>query len=414
MICWFPRNSLPNNTVQRNAATPSGNPQRAFAYSGSMEHIGIGLVGYGGIGKIHTLCYKELGMLYPGQLPPIDLAAVCTTRPETAQRAAQEGGYRTWFTDAAALIHQDEVRIVDCSLPNFAHKAVLLEAIAAGKHIYCEKPLALNGAEAREIVKAAAKAGVQVGMTFNYRFVPALLRAHELIREGALGTIYRFQAEYLHTGYQDPNRPLSWRLDKEKSGGGALADLGAHAIDLMRYLLGEFEAVQAMTHTYVTERPLTRGAEATGRVTVDDAAWLQVRLKNGAIGTIEASRFSTGVLDELRFEICGEKGALRFNLMDGNWLYWFDASRKGGDFGGEQGWVRLDTVQHYPGASIPSSRAILGWPRTHAENQYRFLKAIVEGNTPQPHIIDGLRTQLVLDAAYTAAEHGGWVHVEQE
>ena len=379
-----------------------------------MEKIGIGLIGYGAIGKIHTLCYKDLEMYYPGQLPAIDLAAVCTSKPETAQRAAKEGGYRTWFTDASALIHQDDVMIVDCSLPNFAHKTVLLESIAAGKHVYCEKPLALNGAEAREIAQAAAEAQVQVGMTFNYRFVPALLRAHELIQEGALGEIYRFQAEYLHTGYESPERPMSWRLDKNKSGGGALADLGAHAIDLMRYLLGEFDAVQAMTHTYITERPLAPGAQEKGPVTVDDAAWLHVRLENGAIGTIEASRFSTGVLDELRFEICGEKGALRFNLMDANYLYWFDVSRKGGVFGGEQGWIRLDTIQHYPGASIPSPRAILGWSRTHAENQYRFLKAIVEGNTPQPNIIDGLRTQFVLDAAYTSAEHGGWVDVEQE
>ena len=371
-------------------------------------------MGYGSIGKIHTLCYKELDMLYPGQLPPIDLAAICTSRPETAQRAAQEGGYRTWCTDPSELIHQDDVTIVDCSLPNFAHKSVILEAIAAGKHVYCEKPLAMNGAEAREIVKAATDAGVQVGMTFNYRFVPALLRAYELIQEGALGGIYRFQAEYLHTGYQNPERPLSWRLDKSKSGGGALVDLGAHAIDLIRHLLGEFEALQAFTKTYVPERPVASGAQEKGAVTVDDAAWLQVKLQNGAIGTIEASRFSTGVLDELRFEICGEKGALRFNLMDANCLYWFDASRKGGAFGGDQGWIRLDTIQHYPGASIPPPRSILGWTRTHAENQYTFLKAILEGKAPQPNIIDGLRTQLILDAAYASAEQGDWVKVEQE
>ena len=379
-----------------------------------MENIGIGLIGYGGIGKIHTLCYKDIGMFYPGQLPAINLAAVCTSHPATAERAAKEGGYRTWFTDISALIHADDVTVVDCSLPNFAHKSVLLEAIAAGKHVYCEKPLAMNGAEAREIAKAAADAGVQIGMTFNYRFVPALLRAHELIQEGALGEIYRFQAEYLHTGYENPERPLSWRLDKAKSGGGAMADLGAHAIDLMRWLLGEFQRVQATTHTYIKERPVAKGAQEKGAVTVDDAAWIQVKLANGGIGTIEASRFSTGVLDELRFEICGEKGALRFNLMDGNWLYWYDASRKGGAYGGEQGWVRLDTVNHYPGASIPAPRTILGWPRTHAENQYQFLKAVVEGSTPQPNILDGLRTQFILDAAYASAERGGWVDVELE
>jgi len=377
-----------------------------------MDKIGIGLIGYGGIGKIHTLCYKELNMLYPRQLPAIDLAAVCTSKPETAQRAAQDGGYRKWYTDVAELVGQDDVTVVDCSYPNFAHKSVILEAIAARKPVYCEKPLALTGTEANEIARAAAQAGVQVGMTFNYRFVPALLRAYELIQEGALGTIYRFQAEYLHTGYQDPERPLSWRMQKEKSGGGALADLGAHVIDLIRHLLGEFEAVHAVTQTYIPMRPLARGAQEKGAVTVDDAAWLQVKLQNGAIGTIEASRFATGALDDLKLEICGEKGALRFHLMDANWLYWFDASRKAGDFGGDRGWVRLETVQAYPRASVPPGRAILGWSRTHAENQYRFLKAIVEGNTPRPNVIDGLRTQLVLDAAYASSENGEWVKVE--
>jgi predicted dehydrogenase len=379
-----------------------------------MNKIGIGLVGYGGIGKIHTLCYKELDMLYPKHLPMIDLAAVCTSKPETAQNAARDGGYRKWFTDVSELVKQNDVTVVDCSLPNFAHKAVVLEAIAAGKHVYCEKPLALNGAEAREIARAAAESGVQIGITFNYRFIPALMRASQLIQEGALGEIYRFRAEYLHTGYQDPERPLSWRMDQEKSGGGALVDLGSHLIDLIRHFLGEFESVRALTRTYIVERPVKRGTQEKGLVTVDDAVWLQIKLKSGAMGTLEASRFATGALDDLRIEICGEKGALRFDLMDANWLYWFDASRKGGPLGGDRGWVRLETVQHYPGASIPTPRSIVGWTRPHAETQYTFLKAVTEGKTPQPNIIDGLRTQLVLDAAYASAESGDWVRVDQE
>ena len=379
-----------------------------------MEKIGIGLLGYGGIGKVHTLGYKELAMFYPNQLPAIDLAAVCTSKPETAEKAVKDGGFRKGFSDVSALLNHEDVHVVDCSLPNYAHKSVLLEAIAAGKHVYCEKPLAVNGAEAREIAKAAAKADVRIGMTFNYRFVPALMRAHALIQEGAIGDVYRFRAEYFHTGYEDPERPLSWRMEKEQSGGGALVDMGSHIIDLMRYLLGEFEAIQAVTRTYITERPVKRGALEKGPVTVDDAAWLQIKLKTGALGTLETSRFATGALDDLRVEICGEKGALRFDLMDGNWLYWFDASRKGGMFGGDRGWLRLETGQHYPGASIPTPRSILGWTRPHAENQYRFLKAIVAGETPQPNVIDGLRTQLILDAAYISAERGEWVNIEQE
>ena len=136
-----------------------------------------------------------------------------------------------------------------------------------------------------------------------------------------------------------------------------------HVIDLIRHLSGEFEAVQAFTKTYITERPVKRGASEKGPVTVDDAAWLQIKLKNGAMGMLETSRFATGALDDLRIEICGEKGALRFDLMDGNWLYWFDASRKAGMFGGDRGWVRLETGQHFPGASIPTPPAGRIWPR---------------------------------------------------
>lgn len=291
-----------------------------------MQTIGIGLVGYGGIGKIHTLCYKDVNMFYPGQLPNIDLVAVCTSKRETAQRAAAEGGYRMWCTN-------------------------------------------------------------------NYRFIPALLRAHELAQAGVLGEIYRFRTEYLHTGYQDPQRPLSWRMNKTKSGGGALADLGVHLIDLIRHLLGEIDSIQAITHTYIPERPIAAGAQTKAPVTVDDAAWVQMKLQNGALGTLEVSRFATGAMDDVRLEICGSKGALRFYLMEPNWLWWFDAARQGGAYGGERGWVCLETGQQYPGASIPPARAVLGWTRPHAEDQYQFLKALVTGHTPQPNVLDGLRAQ---------------------
>jgi predicted dehydrogenase len=377
-----------------------------------MNKIGIGLVGYGMIGRVHTLAYRELPLFYPGQLPPLHLAAVCTSRPETAQAAAQEAGFDAWLTDVSALVQRDDVDVVDCSVPNYLHRSTVLAAVAAGKHVYCEKPLAMNGAEAREMLDAVQKAGVQVGMTFNYRFVPAMLRARQLLQEGALGDIYTFRAEYLHTGYQDPQRPMSWKLHQEQAGGGALVDLGSHVIDLMRHLLGEFESVRAALHTFVQERPAQRGSSQKEPVAVDDVAWVQARMKNGAMGTIEVSRFATGTLDDLRLEIHGQRGALRFNLMDPSWLYWYDATRAGGPLGGQRGWVRLETVQHYPGAVLPPPRTTLSWTRPHAENQYAFLRALAEGRSPQPDIQDGLRTQLVLDAAYTSAQTGNWTQVQ--
>jgi predicted dehydrogenase len=370
------------------------------------------MIGYGMIGRVHCLGYKDLPLLYPGQLPEVRLAAVCTSRSETARAAAQEAGFAAWTDSLDALLAQQGVDVVDCAAPNYLHREIILKAIAAGKHVYCEKPLALDGAQAREIALAAGQAGVRLGMTFNYRFIPAIQRAAELVRDGSLGEVYTFRADYLHTGYQDPGRPLGWRMRKEQSGGGALVDMGAHLIDLVRTLLGEFESVHSRMVTFVKERPLKAGAAEKGPVTVDDAAWLQVRLAGGAEGTIHASRFATGTVDDLLIEIYGRLGALRFHLMDPNWLYWYDARRPDGPRGGERGWTRLETVQRYPGAASPPGRSPLGWARTHAENQAAFLRALANGEPFTPDVTDGLRTQLVLDAAYASAEAGGWVKVE--
>jgi predicted dehydrogenase len=379
-----------------------------------MEKIGIGLLGYGAIGKIHTCCYLQLPLLYPGKLPKIVLEGVCTSSPETADRAAGAGGFRRGFSDLGELLQQEEVDVVDCCLPNFLHKEALIRAFEAGKHAYCEKPLAVNAEEARQIAAAAARHGVQVGMTFNFRFLPALMRAKQLIDEGRLGKVYSFRAEYLHTGYQDPNRPMSWRMRKNQSGGGALVDLGSHVIDLMRHLLGEFAAVRGTVQTYIDQRPVTKNSKETETVTVDDAAWFEVRTRDGGIGTIEVSRFATGALDDLNVTIYGEKAAVMFRLMDANWLYFYDAARPGGAMGGERGWTRLETVQHYPGATIPPPRSILGWTRTHAENQYSFLQAVSQGRASHPGVLDGLRCQLIMDAVYRSAETGSWVEVALE
>ena len=373
------------------------------------DPIGIGLVGFGAVGRIHTLCYREIPHIYPENLPEIKLVAVCTSRSETAERAASLGGFEFGTSDLSAMLEREDVTVVDCSAPNFLHEGIVLQALKAGKHVYCEKPLALNVGEAGRMCEAAEKTGVRTGMTYNFRFIPALMRAKRMIDDGDLGEIYSFQAEYLHTGYQDPGKPMSWKLRQETAGGGSLIDLGSHLIDLVRHLLGEFRSIRAVTRTYIPKRPTAPGADQQEDVTVDDEAWLHAELVSGAFGSIVTSRFATGTLDDLNLEIYGRKGALSFRLMDANWLYWFDAAQPGGDLGGLQGWTRIETVQHYPGAAIPTPRSIIGWHRTHAENQYRFLKSLQEGTAPDPSFIDGLKAQVVLEAAYSSAQSGNWV-----
>jgi predicted dehydrogenase len=370
--------------------------------------VGIGLIGYGGIGKLHTLAYGDIPLYYPGVLPPFELKAVCTSKEETARKAAEEGGFPDWYTDIEKMCGRDDIQVVDINVPNFAHVEAVEIAATAGKHMYCEKPLARNLEEARRIKQAVENSGVLFGMTFNYRFSPAVLKARRMMEQGRLGEIYHFRANYLHTGYQNPDRPMSWRTDKGKSGGGALFDLGSHVIDLVRFLLGDVAQLRSYTRTFMKKRYVSKGESRTEPVDVDDAAWLQVELTSGAVGTIEVSRFATGTLDDLSIEIHGEKGALKYSLMDPLFLSWFDENDAKGEYGGERGWKKLQTLQNYPGAVIPPPRTIMGWSRLHAENQYQFLRAVAEKRQPDPGLEDGLKVQAVLETAYHAAREGGW------
>lgn len=368
-----------------------------------MKKIGIGLLGYGSIAKVHTLCYKELELLYPGKLPELCLCAVSASSPESSERARKEGGFEDACNSIDALVRHPGVDVVDCSLPNHLRLEAMRKAAEHGKAVYCEKPLARSLEEGRIIVDIIEKAAIPFGMTFNFRFVPAVLRAKQLIEAGELGDVFHFHAKYYHTGYQNRNRPFSWRLSKEKSGGGALVDMGAHIIDLMRFLVGDFAELSARVKTWIEKRPLSKNSTEFATVDVDDAAWLQVKMKNEAVGTLETSRFATGTLDDLIFDIFGSKGALHFNLMDANWLYHFDERSGTGLAASQRGWKRIETVQSYPGAATPPARSILGWTRTHAENQYRFLSSLQDATVPSPSIYDGLAVQCVLDAAYRSA-----------
>ncbi|MCG8478802.1 MAG: Gfo/Idh/MocA family oxidoreductase [Spirochaetales bacterium] len=375
----------------------------------------IAVLGYGMIGRLHSLNYRELPFLYPGAVPIPVLHTVCTSRDESAEAAQREAGFSEARTDLDAVLTNDAIDVVDVSLPNGLHRKVVERALGAGKHVYCEKPLAGTIEDARAIARAAAAADATFGMVFQYRFVPAIVRARQLIDEGRLGRIFTFRAEYLHSGYQNPARPLSWRMKKEEGGSGALGDLGSHVIDLVRYLVGDFASLQGHMETFIPRRPTAADSRETGAVTVDDAAWIRARMKNGAVGTIEASRFATGTLDDLRIAVYGERGAFTFDLMDPSFLYWFDEENRGGAYGGSRGWQRIESVSYYPDAKTPPARAPIGWIRSHAENQYRFLLAVAEGRKPSPGIVDGLKAQLVIDAVERSAADGGrWIEVEEE
>jgi predicted dehydrogenase len=370
-----------------------------------MNKIVIGMAGFGSIGRIHQMAYADIPYIYPGKLPEIYLKGVCRSTFEGAKTTATLSGFDKAYRDYDEVLADPEVDVIDLVTPNSLHKEQILKALAAGKHVLCEKPLVLDASEAVLLEKAAEKSNVRVGMIFNYRFIPAIMKAKELIEAGLLGDVYSFRGEYVHTGYQNPEKPYSWRMNFDESGGGALADLGIHVIDLVRFLLGDFFSVRADLKTYINERPLPDGSGKMGKVTVDDAAWMQCRLVSGGLGSIEVSRFATGALDDLNLTVYGSRGSFSFKLMDPNFLYWFDQLKPG------QGWSRLETLQTYEEAKIPAPRSVIGWTRFHTENQYSFLKSLQEGSAFSPSLKDGAVAQYVLDAAYKSGETGNYAQV---
>lgn len=377
-----------------------------------MQTFGVGMVGYGFMGKVHTYAYQSLPMMYDPMPVKIRLVGVATASEASGAKAMDQAGYEFATRDYHDLLARDDIHLINVCVPNHLHRDVVIDALKAGKHVYCDKPLALNLEQAEEMWEAARNAKTIHQMTFNYRFIPAMMRAKQLADDGFLGRVYQFRVSYLHSSYIDPNRPFTWRMDMSRGGGGASADLGSHVIDLVRYLLGDFGSVFATGETFIKDRPAAAGSAQRRQVDVDDVFWMQCRMQSGAFGTIEASRLSTGACDEIRLEIHGELGAIRFNSMDPNWLDVYDVRLPGGDFGGDRGFKRIECVQQYPKpAAIPGPKNSVGWMRYHIASMYDFVCNVADNRQARPSILDGLRVQQVLASAYRSSDRISWEKV---
>ena len=379
-----------------------------------MREMGIGIVGYGFIGKVHAFAHRAIPLMYDPLPVRARMVGVCTATPESGRKAIEQAGFAIATTDPAELLARDDIQILHCCSPNDVHHDLLLKAIAAGKHIYCDKPLTRTLAEAEEVAQASRNSsGAVHRMTFHYRFIPAILRAQELIADGFLGDVYHFRGAYLHAGYLDPKRPRTWRLEMARSGGGAIMDLGAHLYDLLRCLLlpvaGEMIEVSAQLQTRIPERPDPKTGEPKP-VDVDDIALAQVKTAAGAIGVLEASRLATGVQDELRFEIHGSKGAISFNLMEPNYLTIYDATIPEGPLGGNRGPQRIESVTRYPKPySFNVTKNALGWPQMHIHSLFDFLAAVSGEPDNGPNFDDGLAANRFVDACQRSAAVNAWV-----
>lgn len=395
-----------------------------------METLGVGMIGFGFIGKVHAHAHFALPLFYEPLPVRTRLVGVCTATEASGRRAQEQAGFEFSTTDVETLLAHKDIQIVHICSPNDTHYPVVKAALQAGKHIYCDKPLALNAEEADALCALARTTPTVQQMTFNYRFVPAILRARQLVEAGFLGDLFQFRIAYLHAGYIDPRRPFSWRTDFSRSGGGAIMDLGAHIIDLTRFLVGpgtgvgrggEFAAVRANMQTVITERP----DPATGQmrpVDVDDVAQVQCHLEDRASGTLEASRLSTGVQDEIRVELHGSKGALKFNLMDPNWLDAYDATIPEAPLGGDRGYRRIECVARYPKPyTLGATKNSVGWLHFHIQSLFDFISNVAafrEGKpiSPlSPTFEDGRAAQHVIDACLLSYyQGGGWVPADTQ
>lgn len=385
-----------------------------------MKQVQIGMIGYKFMGKAHSHAYRDIPMFFPNVTTPV-MKAICGRDSEGVQTAQKQFGWESYETDWRKLIARDDIDLIDINAPSNAHKEIAIAAAKAGKHIFCEKPLALTLADSREMLKAVEAAGVKHMCGFNYRFAPAVQLAKKLVQEGRLGKIHHFRAWFLQDWIVDPDFPLVWRLQKEIAGSGSHGDLGAHLIDMAHYLVGDMKEVMGMSETFVKERPIAEtmtGLSAKGNknspkgeVTVDDATLFLTRFENGALGSFEATRFAPGHRCTNSFEINGSKGSVKFDFerMNELMVYFTDDAE---DVQGFRRVLATDPAHAYSDAWWPPGHTI-GYEHTFIHEIVELMQAFQEDRQPVPNFVDGVKCQQVLEAVDQSIEKRSWIQVNE-
>jgi predicted dehydrogenase len=369
------------------------------------KSLNIGLIGLGYIGKIHAAAYRNIPLCFSDPPVTANLAAVLRSGLETEVKLMQDFGFDIRTTDPEKFFTQP-LDIVDICTPNVLHLEQVEQAVNRKHHIYCEKPLAMNFEEAQAMAQMAEEAGILTHVAFVLRYVPAIRQMKALLEAGKIGEILNFRGHMFHSGYLDPERPMSWRLRHSESGGGVFADLGAHLIDLVHYLIGDVAWVQAAMRTYITSRPTSRGASEREEVDVDDWALCTMGLESGEVGVLEVTRMAAGAAEETALEIFGSQGALIFHISQPHLVRYYDLAGKKWSSGA------LDVDEFHGDRPLPQI-----WPSAkmsqglmtdlHLASAYDFMLCVAEG---KPSTIDfeaGLAAQEVLEAAYRSAARDG-------
>jgi len=379
-----------------------------------MRHLNVGIIGYKFMGKAHSNAWKNAPLFFDMEMQPV-MKVVCGRHEAPLKSFAKKWGWEEIETDWRRIVTRDDIDIVDMAVPPHLHHEIALEAAKAGKHIFCEKPLAMNYEQAMEMYEVAEHNGVVHYVNFNYRRCPAVALAKQLVEEGRIGRIFHWRSAYLQSWIVDPNFPLTWHLKKEFSGSGAQGLLNSHCVDMARYLVGEIKSVMGMEARFIKERPLADEATSgsfqagakrgkKGNVTVEDALSMLVEFDNGAVGSFEATFFAPGRKNYNYFEIYGSKGSLIFNLERMNELEYYSVE----DPPHAQGFRTILATE-------PSHKYVANWwPPGHIigyEHEFihavvDFVEAIQKGNKIEPNFYDGMKGMEVLDAGLESARIG--------
>jgi predicted dehydrogenase len=385
------------------------------------KKINIAVLGTGFMGKAHSNGWLKVAKFFDVPYEPV-LKVVFGRNKETADTFAARWGYESSAQDWKEAITRDDVDIVCVAAPTYMHKEMVLEAAKCKKAIFCEKPIGLSYQEAGEMVEAVKKAGVLHYLNHNYRRVPAVAYAKKLIDEGKLGTIYHWLGTYLQDWIMDSSFPLTWQLQKETASAGPLWDLGSHSVDLAHHLVGDIEAVTAISKTFIKERPLPgKGSGAfsagksenakTGEVTVDDASFMVAEFANGALGSFDNSRFAGGRKNYNNFEIYGSKGSIAFNFERMNELQYLNREDDP-DTQGFRNILVTESTHPYAGAWWAPGH-IIGYEHAFVHAMADFLNALKDGKTITPNLEDGKKIMQVLDAAKKSNDEGRKVAVSE-
>lgn len=387
------------------------------------DSLRVAMIGHAFMGNAHSHAWRTAPHFFDLPLRP-EMAVVVGREAGRAAEAAARLGWAESADDWHAVVARDDIDLIDICTPGDTHAEIAIAALAAGKHVLCEKPLANTVAEAEQmtsVATAARRRGVHTMVGFTYRRVPAIGLARQLVADGRIGDIRHVRAQYLQDWIADPEAPLSWRLDKEKAGSGALGDIGAHVIDLTQFITGDrIVEVSGRLETFVKERPYAAASTAgslggggtsaeRGPVTVDDAASFLATFAGGAMGVFEATRFATGRKNAIRIEINGSKGSLAFDFEDMNVLEFFDASNPAEEAGFRR-IIATEPGHPYVGAWWPAGHG-LGYEHGFTHQVVDLVNAIATDTDPSPTFADGLQVQRVLAAVETSSDTRSWQEI---